>query len=65
MLFDNIGGRKFTVTLVTVLLTCLLVWFAKIGDQVYATVILGIVIGYIGGNVAQTIKFGKKEEPNE
>lgn len=53
------GGRKFFLTLGCGVACTLLVWFAKISDQVFATIILGTVGAYIGGNVWQ-----KKTQPD-
>lgn len=52
------GYRKFTVALAALLAATILSWFAKIGDQVYATVVLATVGAYIAGNVAS-----KKAKP--
>lgn len=51
-----IGGRKYTLALLVVLLTTLLMLLTKITDTVYATVILGTAGAYITGNVYQRIK---------
>lgn len=47
------GGRKFLLTLGCGAACSVLVWFAKISDEVFATIILGTVGAYIGGNVWQ------------
>lgn len=47
------GGRKFFLTLGCGVTCTLLCWFAKISDQVFATIILGTVGAYITGNVWQ------------
>jgi hypothetical protein len=47
------GGRKFFLTLGCGIACTLLVWFAKVSDQVFATIILGTVGAYIYGNVQQ------------
>jgi len=60
-LIENVGGRKFVVTATTGFATCILVWFGKIADGIFATVILGTVGAYIVGNVAQKIKGNGKE----
>lgn len=51
-----VGGRKYTLALLVVLLTTLLMLLTKITDTVYATVILGTAGAYITGNVYQRIK---------
>lgn len=50
------GGRKFFLTLGCGIACTLLVWFAKITDAVFATIILGTVGAYITGNVYQASK---------
>lgn len=47
------GGRKFFLTLGCGVACTVLVWFAKITDGSFATIILGTVGAYIGGNVWQ------------
>jgi uncharacterized membrane protein YeaQ/YmgE (transglycosylase-associated protein family) len=47
------GGRKFFLTLGCGVACTLLVWFTKISDAVFATIILGTVGAYITGNVYQ------------
>lgn len=52
-LLKALGGRKFLVTLVSVLANSTLVWFGKIDPGVYSTVAIAVVGGYIAGNVFQ------------
>jgi hypothetical protein len=47
------GGRKFFLTVGCGVACTVLVWFTKISDQVFATIILGTVGAYIYGNVKQ------------
>lgn len=53
MTFDQLGGRRFVLTVASQVSVTALVWFGKISDQVYATVVLSTVAAYIVGNVAQ------------
>lgn len=53
------GGRKFFLTLGCGIACTLLVWFTKISDAVFATIILGTVGAYITGNVYQ-----KSQQPD-
>lgn len=53
MNFDLIGGRRFTLAVLSQLSCNLLVWNGKISGEVYSTVILFTVAAYITGNVAQ------------
>lgn len=59
-LIERVGGRKFIVAASTGLATCVLVWFGKIADGIFATVILGTVGAFIVGNVTQKIKEGAR-----
>lgn len=61
-MLDTVGGRKFIIVILVILLITILVWFAKITDTTYATVIVPVVLGYMGGNVAQ--KWVNKGEAN-
>ncbi len=51
-----VGGRKFFLTLGCGIACTALVWFAKISDQVFATIIIATVGAYITGNVVQDVK---------
>ena len=50
---EQIGGRKFAITLGCGAVTAFLTWFGKIDGTTYALVIGGTVGVYIAGNVAQ------------
>jgi hypothetical protein len=58
MIVSTLGGRRFLLTLGCGVMTTLLCWFAKITGEVYATVIIATVGGYITGNTWQKIKGG-------
>jgi hypothetical protein len=47
------GGRKFFLVIGCGVACTVLVWFAKITDGTFATIILGTVAPYIAGNVWQ------------
>lgn len=55
-LIDQLGGRKFIMVAVTGFSVCVLVWFGKISDGVFETVIIGTVGMFIAGNVVQKVK---------
>ena len=55
-IIERVGGRKFIVTATTGFAACVLVWFTKISDGVFETVILGTVGLFIAGNVVQKVK---------
>ena len=54
-----VGGRKFTLSVLTLLSVSILVWFGKIDPGVYSAVVIATVGAYITGNV-----FEKKVEKN-
>lgn len=51
-----VGGRRFLLTVGCGIASTVLVWFAKISDEVYATVIIATVGAYIAGNTVQKVK---------
>ena len=61
-MLDTVGGRKFIAVILVIVLVATLVWFAKISDSTFGTVIISVVLGYMGGNVAQ--KWVNKGETN-
>jgi hypothetical protein len=52
---EDIGGRKFIVTLLIILSSSLLTWFARIPPDVYSYVITVSGVAYITGNVVQKL----------
>ena len=50
------GGRKFALSLFTLLSSTLLTYFDKIDPGVYSAVVIATVGAYITGNVLQNIK---------
>ena len=55
-LIDKLGGRRFIISMLIGAATAILVYYAKISDTIYATVILGTVGAYITGNTYQKVK---------
>lgn len=53
---STIGGRRFLLTAGCGITCTVLVWYAKISDQVFATVIIATVAAYITGNTFQKVK---------
>lgn len=53
---ESAGGRRFLLALSTNLITAILVLAGKVGDAVYATVIIATVGAYIAGNTLQKVK---------
>ena len=50
---NQYASRKFLLSLLSLLASTALVWFAKISDGVYSAVVISTVAAYITGNVAQ------------
>lgn len=63
MTINCLGGRRFLLTVGCGLATTILVWYGKISDEVYATVIIATVGAYIAGNTMQKVK-GAINEPS-
>lgn len=53
---ENLGGRRFLMASGCGIVCTILVWFGKISDQVFATVVLGTVAVYTSGNTYQKTK---------
>jgi hypothetical protein len=53
---DELGGRRFLMSMGAGISSTVLVWFGKISDQVFATVVIACVAAYITGNTAQKVK---------
>lgn len=54
--FDKLGGRRFTLTFVTMISTTILTGLRIISGEVYATVIISIVGAMIAGHTTEQIK---------
>lgn len=54
-MMDAIGGRKFTLALLSGLSASVLVWFGKISPDAYSTVMLAVAGAYSVANVAQKV----------
>ena len=50
MRFDTIGGRRFIIMLLVILIMSLLVWNKSITSETYGDVIKYITIAFIMGN---------------
>ena len=59
---ESAGGRRFLLALSTNLITAVLVLAGKVGDAVYATVIIATVGAYIAGNTVQKIRGGHADD---
>lgn len=47
------GSRKFLLAVAVIASATVLVWFGKIGDGVYSTVLVAAIGAYLTANVAQ------------
>jgi putative Mn2+ efflux pump MntP len=57
-----VGGRRFILTVGAGLVNTILLWFGKLSESGYVTLVLSTVAAYIGANTTQKIK-GVKDEP--
>lgn len=62
MTFDQIGGRRFLLTVISGAGTWLLTWAGKIDGGVYSAVTIATVASYIVGNVSQKSIEAKAKE---
>jgi xanthine/uracil permease len=65
MNFENMGGRRFVLSILTLLSTFVLTWFAKIDAATYSIVIVATVGALITGHTTENIKslVASKNEP--
>lgn len=68
MNLQALGGRRFLLALGAGVMTWLLCWFGKVSGEIYATVVIATVGGFITGNVWEAnmaAKAGKAKEDGE
>lgn len=53
---QNLGGRRFILTMLTGFATVCLVYLGKIDSSTYSLVTLGTVGAFITGNVYESVK---------
>ena len=51
-----VGGRKFSLSLVSIIFTTVLCWFGKIEAGIFSVVVVAAIGAYTTGNVIQNIK---------
>ena len=51
-----IGGRKFSLSLISIIFTSVLCWFSKIDPGVFSVVVVATIGAYTTGNVIQNLK---------
>jgi hypothetical protein len=61
-IFSSVGGRRFTLALLTLASINVLLWFAKMTDVVYRDVLIATVAVYVAGNVIQKVKARTQDE---
>lgn len=52
-LFKTMGGRKFILAVMAVILNFILTWYGKIDPGIYSVVMVSTVSGFIVGNVVE------------
>ncbi len=53
-LFKSMGGRKFVLAVLAVMLNFILTWYGKIEPGIYSVVMVSTVSGFIVGNVVES-----------
>jgi hypothetical protein len=53
MNWQAFGGRRFVLAAGAGVVSTILVWFSKIGDTVFASIVIATVAAYISGNVGE------------
>ena len=53
-LFKSMGGRKFVIAFLAIIINFILTWFGKIEPGIYSVVMVSTVSGFIVGNVVET-----------
>ena len=53
-LFKSMGGRKFVIAFLAIMINFILTWFGKIDPGIYSVVMVSTVSGFIVGNVVET-----------
>ena len=51
-----VGGRKFSLSLLSIIFTTGLCWFGKIEPGIFSVVVVAAIGAYTTGNVIQNIK---------
>lgn len=49
------GGRKFVITTLALLLSSLLLWFGKLDGDLFQTLNIAVILGFITGDVYETV----------
>lgn len=62
LLLRYVGGRKFVLATLIVILASILMYLQKISDGVYSTIIVADIVAYITGNVYQYMNTAVKTD---
>lgn len=54
-----LGGRKFIIVLIALILSSVLLWFGKLDGTLYQNLNIATIIGFITGNVYESINRGR------
>lgn len=55
VLAKYLGGRKFVVVMVSLLLSSILLWFGKLEGGLYSTLNISVILGFITGDVFESV----------
>lgn len=61
-IFASVGGRRFTLSLLTLASINVLLWFGRMTDAIYRDVIIAVIAVYVAGNVVQKVKARTQED---
>lgn len=56
---EKMGGRKYTLAIIIILLASALCWFAKISDSIYSLIVVTAITTFSAANVTQKITANK------
>lgn len=59
LLAKYLGGRKFIIVLVALVLSSILLWFGKLDGTLYQNLNIATILGFITGNVYESINKNK------
>lgn len=59
LLAKYLGGRKFIIVLIALILSSILLWFGKLDGNLYQNLNIATILGFITGNVYESINKNK------
>lgn len=63
-IITKLGGRRFLLSLLGIMLSTIALMHGDIKDEIYRDLMLGFAITYIGGNVTQKVTAIKSNSVN-